>query len=285
MGAHDNKDHSEGRSLDIAAHILEFMGGRSSLHWGYWDDPDAVSKVTLQDYAEAGDQFTKRLVEAIPAGVETVLDIGCGTGELSARLVEKGYAVRALNPSRAQCEIARRKLPPGTRVHACTFEDFQWDGDAPVDCAIFSESFQYVDIPAAMEKLSKIAKYVVIMDYHKNAPDALQGGGYDREVFDGSYKESGFRIDDYTDVTRNMKPNYIFKNAYYNDLMIPIAETILIRMRQDMPLVNFFFGGLVRRKFLKIDRFRMKAERSADPENVVRWITYTLIVLANEKLA
>ena len=106
-----------------------------------------------------------------------------GTGELSKLLSERGYRVEALNPSELQCAIAERKVPRTVPIHRCTFEEFVPAPGQQFDCAVFGESFQYVDIPAALAKLSKMAKYVVIMDFYKKSSNSLQGGGFDWKLF------------------------------------------------------------------------------------------------------
>lgn len=53
-------------------------------------------------------------------GAERILDIGCGTGSLAVRLVERDLEVIGIDPAEASLEIARRK-PDADRVtwHCC----------------------------------------------------------------------------------------------------------------------------------------------------------------------
>jgi SAM-dependent methyltransferase len=52
---------------------------------------------------------TKFLVEHCPTG--KVLDVGCGTGSLAARLAAAGYEVVGVDPSERMIELSRAKAP------------------------------------------------------------------------------------------------------------------------------------------------------------------------------
>lgn len=48
-------------------------------------------------------------------GAQSVIDVGCGTGNLACRLAMRGYAVTGIDPTAASLEVARRK-PYADRV-------------------------------------------------------------------------------------------------------------------------------------------------------------------------
>lgn len=75
-----------------------------------YDDPDLVSFYDLENGWGADFDFCARLVE----GAKSVLDLGCGTGELAVALAE-GRAVVGADPAGAMLEVARRR-PGGERV-------------------------------------------------------------------------------------------------------------------------------------------------------------------------
>lgn len=61
--------------------------------------------------------WRKRLIARLPAGVD-VLDVGCGTGDLSLLAAAKGHRVTGLDFSPDMLEIARRRGPGLTWVQA-----------------------------------------------------------------------------------------------------------------------------------------------------------------------
>src|ERR1051325_43184 len=43
-----------------------------------------------------------------------ILDLACGTGSVTAKLLEEGYEVEGADASAPMLAVAERKLPPGT---------------------------------------------------------------------------------------------------------------------------------------------------------------------------
>ena len=64
------------------------------LHAGLWkDDPQSFDGLR-----EAQKRYNEHLLSLIPEGVSTILDVGAGTGVISARLRELGYQPSGLAP-------------------------------------------------------------------------------------------------------------------------------------------------------------------------------------------
>jgi SAM-dependent methyltransferase len=55
--------------------------------------------------------YQPRLLRALPAQCERVLDVGCGKGEFAIRLAERAGRVDAVDRSAAMIEAARRAVP------------------------------------------------------------------------------------------------------------------------------------------------------------------------------
>jgi SAM-dependent methyltransferase len=67
-----------------------------------------------------------------------ILEVGCGTGELAARLSKDGYTVVAID-SDSDCIAAARELGVDARV--ATWPDFS---DAPFDAVLFARSLHHI---------------------------------------------------------------------------------------------------------------------------------------------
>ena len=79
----------EQRPGDFILRFCRDVIGLESLHFGLWE-AGAAQTIDGLKYAQAN--YSRFLMEHIPAGTTTILDAGCGTGELSQRLVGAGYA-------------------------------------------------------------------------------------------------------------------------------------------------------------------------------------------------
>lgn len=82
-------------------------------------------------------KFGADLLELLaPKQGETILDLGCGTGHLTAQIAEAGAAVRGIDAAPSMVEQARRQFP-AIRFDVADGEDFQLE--EPVD-AVFSNA-------------------------------------------------------------------------------------------------------------------------------------------------
>jgi SAM-dependent methyltransferase len=105
--------------------------------------------------------FDDLAAAAVPAGAR-VLEIGCGTGQATVALAERGYRIVAVELGAAMATVARRNLARFDSVEVVTaaFEDWPLP-DEPFDVVFSATAFHWVD-PAV--RVSKSA-------------DALRPGG------------------------------------------------------------------------------------------------------------
>jgi SAM-dependent methyltransferase len=75
-----------------------------------------------------------------------ILEIGCGTGQATGPLAERGYEVVALEPGAAMAAVARRNLERfgGVRVEVTRFEDWT-PPRRPFDAVVAATSFHWID--------------------------------------------------------------------------------------------------------------------------------------------
>jgi SAM-dependent methyltransferase len=76
-----------------------------------------------------------------------VLEIGCGTGQATLPLAQRGYRVTAVELGAELAAIARRNLAsfPGVEVIVCAFEDWPLPVAATFDAVVSATAFHWLD--------------------------------------------------------------------------------------------------------------------------------------------
>ncbi len=98
------------------------------------------------------------------AGVSSgdrVLDVGAGTGALSAELVARGASVAAADPSPEFVTVLRERLP-GLEVEEAPAESLPWGGGV-FDLALAQLVVAFMsDAPAAIAEMARVARRVAV---------------------------------------------------------------------------------------------------------------------------
>ena len=163
-------------SNDRALRIYNEVLGLDRLHYGMWLPED---ELTYDNLKKAQVRYEDFLIENIPDGVKTVLDVGCGTGVLSKKLLEAGYDVEGLSPDINQKKVFMENVK--TEFHHSTFDKFE--ASKKYDCLIMSESAQYIKLARLFENAKQSLKkdgYLMICDYFRleNATGIHGKGGH-----------------------------------------------------------------------------------------------------------
>ena len=96
-------------------------------------------------------------VSGVPGGGR-VLDIGCGTGQATRPMAERGYRVTAIELGPNLAAVARRNLAPwNVDVHAGAFEDWT-PPDAQFDLVMCFTAFHWLDHAIALPKIASILR-------------------------------------------------------------------------------------------------------------------------------
>jgi len=97
-------------------------------------DPRLVALYDVWGVGREDTAFYLALAEEI--GAASVLDVGCGTGQITCALAERGYAVTGVDPAGPMLDVARAR-PGGDLVRWIEGDASAYEG-APVDLAIMT---------------------------------------------------------------------------------------------------------------------------------------------------
>lgn len=236
---------------DRALRFYNEVLGLDHLHYGIWEEGETL---TLENLKQAQQRYEDLIVNSIPEGVKTILDAGCGTGELSRRLKNSGFDIEGLSPDINQKDLYAEKT--GRPFHFCRFEDFK--PEKKYDCIIMSESGQYVPL----DKLFATAKqalneggYLISFDYFvlDNATGILSKSGHNLDAFEKEANKTGFNILKDIDVTEKIsKTLELGKQLVERSLKAIEIGTEKIRMKH--PILTKFVNRLIDSKKRRFDK-------------------------------
>jgi 2-polyprenyl-3-methyl-5-hydroxy-6-metoxy-1,4-benzoquinol methylase len=175
-----------------------------SLHYGYWDEKEHYDFESLR---KAQTKYTKTLMDFIPDHVNTILDVGCGIGDVARALAEKDYRVTAISPDANHVKYFDQPSKGKIKFHNQKFEDL--DIDDRFDLIQMIESQNYIDPDDGFTQCRK---------YLNPGGNILISGMFRMDDSDFCYdtkilkdfvvkaESHGFRIVKSIDITENVLP-------------------------------------------------------------------------------
>jgi len=262
--------------LELAAICGRHFLKLKHLHYGYWTndlEPDIANLHIAQE------NYTNFLVSHIPDGVKTILDVGCGLGQIAKTLIDMGYQVDCISPSPFLNEQVRSLLPGTSRVFECFYEQFETQ--CTYDLVLFSESFQYVRMEKALEKtvgLLNDGGFLLICDVFKTTLDAnaVFRGGHKLAKFNQWIVQFPFELIEDIDITEQTAPNLDILDDTVRNVVRPALNSSVDYLANKYPLTVKFLRWKYRKKIDKTYRKYCNGGRTS--EDFRKFKTYRLLL-------
>jgi SAM-dependent methyltransferase len=262
--------------LDLTALMSEVMFGHGYAHYGYF--PDGIPEVlSAQAVGAAQQAYLEKLVEAIgtvPGEVQSILDVGSGTGANARALIERGFEVACVSPSSQMNEMARAKLPEGTPVSDAFFESFETEKQ--YDLCLFAESFHYIELAPALAQAARYAdKGVVIFDYFRHPGHEHRDGtrGTHADFLEEVARQEAFEILSDEDMTDAITPTFVIHEYLKNEKIAPFVRKYREAMKSEYPWRAWALEKMLGRSLDKIGRKTGRSKKFAEEHE------YRLIVM------
>lgn len=280
-------------SRELGLILAQQLLGVEDLHYGLWDGDLDLS---LGNLAIAQQRYSDLLLDTA-AGLLAhqprphILDVGCGTGHLTAQMLSRGWEVTAVSPSRALAGLARQRLaafPAGqARLLEARFEDLESLQTGRFDLVLFSESFQYIPLPALFGKLPELlspGSCVLVSDFFKTAAhgdgqagDRSFGGGHGLAEFYDCLAQSPFELLRDDDITERVSPTIELLDDWLVNRLAPAAATLNVYFLDNYPRLTRLFKWLLRRRLGRLRYKYLAGNRSCAVFE--KYKSYRLLVL------
>lgn len=257
------KDLSREVGLEIGSICGKYFLKLEHLHYGYWTSDLEVDITNLHI---AQENYVKFLISHIPDGAKTILDVGCGTGEIARELLNMGYQVDCVSPSSFLAGKTRELLGERSNIFECRYEKL--DTEKRYDVVLFCESFQYIKLERALENTARFLNadgYMLICDAFRKDVEAKgsQGGGHKLGKFCDLAREYHFELVEDLDITEQTAPTVDILDDAVKKVGEPVLQLGLRFLRERYPAAFKFLIWKYQKQLKKVREKYLDGGRTA----------------------
>ena len=262
--------------LEIGLVLSKFFFKTEHLHFGYW--PNDL-EVTIDNLKKSQDYHSEKIIAAIPDGVNTILDVGSGSGGLAKKLVNNNYQVECVSPSNYLSDAIEDKLKNNVKIHRTTFEKLKIEKS--YDLVLFSESFQYVSIKDSLIKIPLLLNEngkLLICDFFRQPGTGTKplGGGHDWNVFQDNLKNHSFTNLIDIDITTETARTYDLINILVKDVAAPVRDLSSNYLSSQYPKGMKFLKWYFEKKISRMNRIYFSGNMTGEMFNKLK--TYRILL-------
>lgn len=258
------KIDSRETGLEIGLIFARYFLKTEHLHYGYW--PDSLD-VDICNLPQAQENHSNYIISHIPDETKTIMDVGCGVGIFSLKLVNLGYQVDCVSPSLMLAKRARDLLGDKSHIFECNFEELQTENR--YDMVLFSESFQYVNLEKGLQDSLRFLNdsgYLLICDFFKTDAEgeSALGGGHKLSKFYDLISRYPFKPVKDIDITKETAPNLTIVNDFFTDVGFPFWNLVISFLNRNYLIFSRFLQWKYRKKIEKINQKYFSGARNAE---------------------
>ena len=272
-------------SRTVGLVLLQQLLRLEELHYGLWDEGLAPTLANLPLAQRRYTEFLLAALRELAPPPRRVLDVGCGSGALLVDLRALGYDAEGVSPAPELIRLARQGQDE-VRIFEYRFEDFPpAERSAHYDALVFSESFQYVALPAALERAQALLRpggHLLVCDFFRSAAhgdggpgDGTMGGGHPIAAFYEAMSRTRFTIVRDEDLTARIAPTLAIADEILMRRLLPASETLARYLAERRPWLYRALRLVGGRKLDKLRRKYFSGHRT--PQTFARYKTYRLI--------
>ena len=215
---------NETKGFDLELALTTRVLGLESLHHGLWNDSE---KLTLENLKKAQARYTQKIIKTIPKGVKTILDVGCGIGDIAFELAKQGYKVTSLSPIEdQQIQYKKRNKGNGNKFILSKYEDLELN--ETFDLILMPESSNYINLEQGMLQtkryISQDGYLLVFGIFSRKGSEKFNR--YSKKLFVSEAKKVGLSLVKEEDITKKTVKTMEFAYKMYEQYVPELAKVI-----------------------------------------------------------
>ena len=267
--------------LEIGLLLGKYFLKTEDLHYGFWPVGETAD---ISNFAEAQENHSAFILDNIPPNTKTILDVGAGAGNFAQKLIDRGYQVDCVIPSKFLTEKLRTKLGDQSIVYPVIYENMTTD--KRYDLILFSESFAYVNIKTAFEQTSKFLNpdgKLLICDFFSLQTQEKSPiiGGHKFHRFNEELSKSSFKKVLDIDITRETAPTYTVLTDFIELVAEPVTKISSRYLFSNYPRLMKFLTWKFRKRLNKLQRKYLTGKLTAD--SFEKFKTYRLFLFGKKQ--
>ena len=269
--------------LDLELFFCTEILKLNSLHYGYWEESERLTedgeKLTLDCLRGAQQKYTDMLIEAIPKDVNSILDVGCGIGDVARALSKLEYDVTAISPDSNHAKYFENHLSKLTFLQT-KFEDL--NSHNKFDLILMSESQNYFPTEIGFRQctsfLSPKGYLLVAGMFRKDSSSKITEVPNTIEDYIKTAEKHGLLLIGNVDITQNILPtiNFIYKSM--ENYVEPGVKMLNQFISSIAPLKSLFIKFIFRKQINKTAQIYNYYRKRTDPLFFQKNIVYARLL-------
>ena len=269
--------------LDLELFFCTEILKLNSLHYGYWEESEKPkeegTKLTLDCVRDAQQKYTDVLIQAIPENVKSILDVGCGIGDVSRALSKLEYDVTAISPDSNHAKYFENQLSKLTFLQT-KFEDL--DIDSKFDLVLMSESQNYFPTEIGFRQCTTLLLpkgYLLVSGmFRKNSRSEFTEVPNTIDDYAKAAEKHGLLLIESIDITQNILPTIGFIHESMESYVEPSVKMLNQFVSSISPLKSWFIKFFFRKQINKTLQIYRYYRRRTDPLFFEKNIVYARLL-------
>ncbi|RKU10246.1 hypothetical protein C6502_11875 [Candidatus Poribacteria bacterium] len=269
--------------LDLELFFCTEILKLNSLHYGYWEKNEKPeedgTKLTLDCLRDAQQKYTDILIDAIPENVKSILDVGCGIGDVSRALSKLEYNVTAISPDSNHAKYFENHLSKLTFLQT-KFEDLKIDGK--FDLILMSESQNYFPTEIGFRQCATLLLpkgYLLVSGmFRKDSGSEFTEVPNTIEDYAKTAEKHGLLLTENVDITQNILPTIEFIYESMERYVEPSVTMLNQFISSIAPLKSWFIKVFFRKQMKQTLQLYNYYRKRTDPLFFQKNIVYARLL-------